>query len=304
MVCIEKVAYGGWPNCYRLSNDQVDLVVTTDVGPRIIRFGFVGDLNAFKEFEGQLGQTGGGDWKSYGGHRFWHAPEAKPRTYYPDNHPVRFERHAGFVRVVQEVEPTTGIQKEIDLHLSAEQPHAQLIHRLRNANLWAIELAPWALSVMAPGGKAILPLPPRGAFPEHLLPSNTITLWPYTDMSDPRWHWGQKYIFLGQDGAATSPQKAGLMTTEGWAAYAREGCLFLKTFRLIPQGRYPDGGCCIEVFTDQHMLEIETLGPLVQLPPNGAVEHVEHWHLFAETPVPESESDVEKHISEKLTMGA
>jgi len=34
---IEQVAWGGWPNCYRLSNNEIDLIVTADVGPRVIR---------------------------------------------------------------------------------------------------------------------------------------------------------------------------------------------------------------------------------------------------------------------------
>ena len=36
----EKVSYGGWPNCVRLNNGKVELIITTDVGPRVIRFGF------------------------------------------------------------------------------------------------------------------------------------------------------------------------------------------------------------------------------------------------------------------------
>ena len=64
---LEKVNYKGWPNCYQLSNGQIDLIVTTDVGPRIIRFGFVDTNNEFKEFEEMAGQTGGQTWHAYGG---------------------------------------------------------------------------------------------------------------------------------------------------------------------------------------------------------------------------------------------
>ena len=158
---ISKVSYGGWPDCCRLNNGVVDLVVTLDVGPRIIRFGFVGEPNEFKEFESMLGKTGGDEWRSYGGHRLWHAPESMPRTYHGDNWPVHLEPHDGWIRVIQPVEPTTGIQKEMDIHLDGEAAHVQVTHRLCNTNCWTVELAPWALSVMAPGGTAALPLPPR-----------------------------------------------------------------------------------------------------------------------------------------------
>ena len=56
---MENIAYGGWASCARLSNQLVDLVITQPVGPRVIRFGFCGDVNEFCEFPDQLGQTGG-----------------------------------------------------------------------------------------------------------------------------------------------------------------------------------------------------------------------------------------------------
>jgi len=54
-VKVEKIEYKGWRNCYRVSNSEVELIVTSDVGPRVIRFGFVGGQNVFKEFPDQLG---------------------------------------------------------------------------------------------------------------------------------------------------------------------------------------------------------------------------------------------------------
>ena len=293
---MEKVSYGGWPNCYRWSNGLVELVVTTDVGPRIIRFGFVDEENEFKEYEGMLGRTGGDEWRIYGGHRLWHAPEDKRRTYFPDNWPVEIEQHGDFVRLVQPIETTTGIQKEMDVAVEPGQAHVQVTHGLRNHNLWAVELAPWALSAMAPGGTAILPLPPRQTHGECLLPVNTLSLWAYTDMSDCRWTWGGKYVLLRQDAQATTPQKVGALVPGGWLAYARGGHLFVKRFDYQPRVSYPDLGCMAEVWTDAEMLELETLGPLVQLAPKAAVEHVEHWFLFRDVPVPTSDADVDRFI--------
>ena len=51
---VDKVEYKGWHNCYRVSNGEIEAIVTADVGPRIIRFGFVGGQNLFKEFAEQL----------------------------------------------------------------------------------------------------------------------------------------------------------------------------------------------------------------------------------------------------------
>ncbi len=298
MTTFEKVNYKGWPNCYRLSNGAVELIVTGDVGPRIIRLGFPGADNEFANYP-EIGQTGGDTWNIYGGHRLWHAPEVQPRTYYPDNGPITVEDKGDYVHVAQPVEPTTGIEKEIDISLDAAAAQVTLVHRLRNTNQWAIQYAPWALSVMNTGGTAIIPHPPRGSHEDNLLPANSMTMWAYTDMADPRWTWGTRYILLRQDPQAAHPQKVGVRVPDRWAAYARNGHLFLKTFAYHPAATYPDLGCSVEAFTNADMLELETVGPLVTVEPGAAIEHVEHWFLFKDVPTPSSDTDVDAHILPK-----
>ncbi len=293
---LKQISYKGWENCYKLSNDIVDLIITGDVGPRVIRFGFVGDVNEFKEYEDMVGKVGGDDWRIYGGHRLWHGPEEKPRTYFPDNFPVIVEESEEFVKVIQPIEPTTGIQKEMDIYLAPDKPEVKIVHRLRNENLWSIELAAWALSVMRPGGKAIIPFPPRGTHEENLLPTNTVTMWAYTNFSDPRWLFMEKYLILKQDPQKIAPQKAGLMCKAGWCAYWNDKHLFVKQFEYKEGGNYPDMGCSVEVFTNADMLELETLSPLTTLPPNSIIEHTEIWNLYKDLPSPETQDDIDEIV--------
>lgn len=109
----EMVGYRGWPQCYRLSNGEIEILVTGDVGPRVIHLGFIGQQNEFFEQPDALGKTGGDEWRMYGGHRLWHAPEHPVRTYFPDNQPVTCEQQEGIVRVNQPTEPTTMLQKRL-----------------------------------------------------------------------------------------------------------------------------------------------------------------------------------------------
>jgi hypothetical protein len=294
-----RIAYQGWPNCYRLWNDSVELVVTADVGPRIIRFGFIGE-NELGEFTEHLGRIGGDEFRLYGGHRLWHAPESLERTYCPDNGPVAVETGADEVRLTQPTEVKTGIQKEMVISLSPTDARVRIVHRLWNRNLWPVELAAWALTIMAPGGTAVIPLPPRIPYPEGLLPSSQLTLWPYTDVTDPRWRWGRSYILLGQDPARTSPQKLGASVPDGWMAYARDDRLFVKTFGYVAGATYPDLGSSIETFTDGRMLELETLSPFAHVEPGGAIEHVEEWSLWRDVPTPRTDDDVDRDILPKI----
>jgi hypothetical protein len=289
---IEKVNYGGWLNCYRLANDQVDLILTTDVGPRIIRFGFLEQANEFKEIENEVGKLGGKEWLSYGGHRLWHAPEAIPRSYAPDNSPLQASLLEQGVHVIQPVEALTGIQKEMEVYLEEHSTHVRVIHRLRNAGLWGVELAVWCLTMMETGGTAIIPLPPRGPHPENLLPTSSLALWAYSDLSDPRLVLGGEYIFLRQDPDASTPQKIGASVPDGWVAYARGGHLFVKKFQFEADAVYPDLGCCFESFTNHEFLELETLSPLAVLNPGEEIEHVEDWYLYENVPIPAETGDM------------
>jgi hypothetical protein len=69
VIRVEKHNYRGWPNSYFVSNGLVDLVVLADVGPRIVRYGFVSGENQFHGFDEQAGTSGGDGFCLYGGHR-------------------------------------------------------------------------------------------------------------------------------------------------------------------------------------------------------------------------------------------
>ena len=106
---IENVSYGGWANCLRLFNRDVELVLTTDVGPRVIRYGFIGGQNVFKEFAEQMGRCGEAAWQPRGGHRIWMAPEIVPDTYAPDNVAVRVTLGEDRVELTAPVEPQRNL---------------------------------------------------------------------------------------------------------------------------------------------------------------------------------------------------
>lgn len=295
-VTMEKVAYGGWSSCIKLSNGQIELIATTDVGPRIIRLGLVGGDNLFKEFPDHMGKTGGDQWRSFGGHRLWHAPEIKPRTYAPDNTPIQHEWDGKTLKLIQPVEQSTGIQKQIDVTLDAASNRIKVIHRLTNKNLWAIELAAWALTVMRGPGTAIFPQEP---FVNALLPVRPMVMWGYTNMSDKRWTWGTKYVQLRSDPADSNPQKVGMGNTLGWAAYASNGMIFLKKFPFDPKATYTDYGCNTESYTRGDMIEVETLGPLTKIEPGATIEHEENWRLERGT-VGQSEAEIDAAIAKLL----
>lgn len=297
---IKTVAYQGWKNNLQISNGTVELIVTLDIGPRVIRYGFVGGTNLFKEFAEQMGKSGESEWQARGGHRLWHAPEDLKRTYELDNSPIKYERLASnSVRLIQAAEPNTKLQKEMDITLEASGSKVSVVHRLRNTGMWDVELAPWALTMMAQGGTEIIPIPPKIPHPQGLLPVSQIITWPYTDMSDARWRWGAKYITFSQD-KTKGPNKIGMAHKLGWVAYLLNGNLFIKGFGYEEGRHYADSGSNFETFSNQDFLEIETLGPLQKIAPGKTIEHTEHWWLLKGISNDTSDSGIDSNIRSKI----
>jgi hypothetical protein len=300
-VKVDTVACLGLANCRRLSNGTVDLVVTTDVGPRIARYALAGGENILGEVPDAVTKTALGDWKAWGGHRIWHAPEGNPRSYAPDNAPVRFEVMAdGTVRLTQPVEAGTGIQKTMTVALDATGTRVTITHALANSNLWDVELAPWALTIMRPGGTVVVPQEPYGRHADNLLPVRPLVLWAYSDLSDPRFAIGPRYIRLRSDEKRTEPQKIGIGNKQGWAAYHHGRTVFLKRFTHRADATYPDHGSNVEVFTAGPFIELETLGPLSRLGPGEVAEHVEEWQLFGNVDLGTTETTIDAALAPLL----
>lgn len=290
---IEKINYHGWKNSIQFIHGEFKLVVTTAVGPRIIFCGFKDGENLFYEHPQQAGSTGGSEWKTYGGHRLWCAPEEKDFTYAPDNFPVEFEAQADNLRFTAPVEKS-GVQKTISIFPVEQANRIRVEHMVSNRGNTPLRLAPWALSVMRAGGTAIIPL--NLDRPRQLLPTHSLSLWGYTDMSNSRWRWGERYIFLRQDPSAKTPQKIGLQNPYGWAGYTVNGALFIKRFSWQPVSHYPDFNVNFEAYTDKDILELETLSPLVELQPGESVTHREEWSLHREVALPIIEAEVDRLI--------
>ena len=287
-ITAREIEYKSFGRCLELSNGIVKLIVTVDVGPRIINYSFCdGENIMFDDLERTFSNSGpafdvfgGGTWYIYGGHRLWTSPEAMPRSYYPDNDPVPYtltEQGAIFRPAPQK---WNQVAYEIEVELDPDSSDVSLTHHIKNTASWNVELAPWALTVLAPGGLEIVPQPTKDI---GLLGNRLLALWPYTKLGDPRVNWGDKYITLcGEKGSNLNKFKFGINSEHGYAMYFLHGDLFLKQFRPVEGGTYPDGGMSFETFTNGIFLEMETLGELQSIKPGESAVHCETWSLYKE----------------------
>jgi hypothetical protein len=150
------------------------------------------------------------------------------------------------------------------------------------------------------GGTAIIPLPEKRPHTDQLTPDFPLVLWPYTDLADPRFRFTSRYITVTQD-TSMPATKLGLASSQAWAGYLLHGKLFVKYFDYMPEATYPDFGCNFEVFSNEEILEIESIGPLTSLAPGESVEHVETWRLFADIPIVNDEEAINRFVLPLVT---
>ncbi|HEY0461191.1 MAG TPA: hypothetical protein VGC97_18795 [Pyrinomonadaceae bacterium] len=279
---MEKIQYRDFQNCLRLTNGEVEIIVTTDFGPRIIAYNFVGGENVLGLHPHAQLETALGVWKPYGGHRLWAAPEHMPNSYAPDNEPVEYfvAPENLSVRLVQPLETVTATQKEIIVTLDETGSGVRVSHKIQNLGASEIELSAWALTIMRGGGEVLIPNEPFAPYSgETLLPVRNLTVWSYTDLSDARWSFDREFIRLKVDEHQENPQKIGVLNKSGWIKYRLQDVVFTKTFEHQANALYPDMNSNTEVYTAGSFIEVETLSPLRQLAAGDAAEHREFWEL-------------------------
>ena len=158
--------YKNYGKCAVLERGGVKVMVTLDIGPRIIWFG-TEDLNFMNEdLERNVSKGGeffdehygkGTTWYLYGGHRVWKSPEDL-ETYTPDNVPVEAEERPSGGRFVCRAAKWLDYALDIEL---ADDGTLTVKNTVENKGAERT-LAVWGLTVARKGGTLVLVGYPAG----------------------------------------------------------------------------------------------------------------------------------------------
>lgn len=264
----------------RFSNGEVELTLTLDFGPRIVDYRICGGKNVLGEFPERKIESEVGVFSIWGGHRLWIAPEDWPMTYVPDDSPVTISDAGPQVTFDGPTDPQTRMRRSITVELADEGTVIQIDHAVCNCGSKPVIAAPWALTIMRPGGVVEIPHEPFASHgPDCLLPVRTVSLWSYTQLHDARFSWGSDALKIEVDDRHGSPQKIGVSNRFGMCRYVLDDVVFIKKYGYVEGAEYPDFGVNTEIFSQGGFVEIETLAPLETLAPGETALHHERWSL-------------------------
>jgi hypothetical protein len=268
-VTIEATSFEGHESV-RLERDAGALIIITSVGPRILGLFGDGDNVLAVLPRSTIERPGGPPLNLIGGHRLWAAPEVPRITYEPDERPCVVTEVEGGVRVEA---PVDGADLIKAIEVRGSDVGWTVDHEIRNRSDALITLAPWAITQFPLGGEVVLPSSTDATGPQA---DRSLVLWPYTDPGDVR-------LRLGPDDIRVDPLpgarrlKVGVAPGRGRVTYRRGDDVFEKHVDIDPSASYPDRGAAIQVFVCDDFCELETLGPLREVVPDGVVRHRERW---------------------------
>ncbi len=280
--------------CLLLRNQSIRLWLTTSLGLRIIGLSFLEGENILAELpEAKIDLPDGRIYHLRGGHRLWVAPERPESTYLPDDRPVKTIQKKKGVLQIQPVDQETGLEKAWVIKVGEAPSVVKIHHRLTNRGEKPVSLAPWAITMLKPGGTGIFPQH-TGRVDQHGLHANrNLVLWPYTPVNSPFFQWEDEGIFISasmDEGAL----KIGFPNPDGWMAYALGGTLFVKRSVFDPRAIYFDRGASSEVYCCKDFIELETLAGYGKLMPGETVQHLETWDMYSQGTWPEQVDELYK----------
>ncbi len=285
MITVYEEAFGG-TSCVRLDNGLLSVWLTKEFGPRVIGCALEGGENLLVVLpEASIPVKGGTDYSLRGGHRLWVAPEMPETTYLPDDQPPRITEIENGLTCIQALDEPTGIQKSWRLTLDADTAGLRIVHRLTNRGKQIVEVAPWAVTMLRPGGIGLLPLPTEKADEHGLWPNRQLVFWPYTDLTSPHLAITNRSLVIRAE-LSSGALKIGAPNPAGWVAYRQYGVTFVKKTSYQEAAAYPDLGASHQIYCGPDVIELETLGPLVNLAPDEHTDHLETWELYSSGNVP------------------
>jgi len=282
---MSQIDYHGWKACYRLASFTLEAIVVPAIG-RIMQLRRTGDsagvLWENRALDGQLPRPNSGTWANFGGDKCWPSPQSDwPRIMgheWPpppafDASSVEASRTDTGLVLKSSVDPAWGIQAVRHVELDHSAPVMRVRTQFHKVAGNPVRVGIWTIAQFSDPECVAIELPTDSRFPSgyaHLskqepqdleVRGRLLTFVRHPDES----------VKIGSDAAAivwVGPTSVVRMESE-----------------VLP-GEHPDGGCSVQVYTnpgEQKYVELETLGPLVNLEFGQTSEHTTTYTVLPRT---------------------
>jgi hypothetical protein len=287
--------FQGWTNAYRLANDHVQAVLVPSIG-RLVHFGARDGDNVLRidpELQG-LTPPEGDPFFNVGGNWVW--PVAQSRwsglsddgRKWPPPAPLAdlpwtcsaWTDAEGAQCGLLSREYAAPLHAKVSRFFRLEPGSSTLAirQRIERTAPSSVPVTLWTISQVAHADQIAVPVETDSRFPRGL--KALIGRKPAKHLS----RCGDVAVYSVAKGVET---KLGSDSPRAWIAAAKGPAILFKSVANPPGDVYPDGGCVLELFSNEPYgySEIETLSPEVDLPPGHVIENTLRM-LISDMPLP------------------
>lgn len=277
---IKEIEYAGWKRCIYLSNGVFETVLSTEVGPRILRYSKVGGPNLLYLDSYAAGQTSDLKvWRIYGGHTFDALTEGKPLRL-PENQPIGYSKQEDGVSFEPVVFEKQGFSKTVAVRM-CRRGGLEIKETLQN-----LSDTPLTISAM---GSTHLNISGRVALPAASLRQIASAV-KGEKVDQRRLSFGGELCFVDHDMARGGEYALNFDLPELWCAYFLYGVMFVMTSPAV-EGAVYDENAMLRVEADANKVAISSFSPRYSLEKGEAFTHVEVWNIFPEVYQPTTEQE-------------
>ncbi len=280
---VERVAYHGWTDAWRLRNRHVEVIAVGEIG-RVMSFRLLDGENVFWEdrsLDGQRGSPESKEWTNFGGDKTWPAPEAEWGRYTGnklwrrppafDALPVRIHAEGATLVLTSPVDPFYGIRTVRRIALDPKAPVMTIETRYERVSGEPSKMGVWVISQFKHPVAVYFPAPTASAFPNG-----------YYVFGDSPWaEVGRMGDLIVVTRDSRAPHKLGSEADR--MLWVGENVMCLVSAPRRTGAEYPDRGASAEVYTNgdpKTYVELETLGELALLKPGDSMRHTSTYTLL------------------------
>ncbi|NLW50945.1 MAG: DUF4380 domain-containing protein [Candidatus Brocadiaceae bacterium] len=279
-VRVNRVPYRGWEDALLMTNGDAVVVIVPQVA-RIMEYSTAGGENLLwikdelaPEVSGSPGTQGHTrQWENFGGYKLWPAPEKvwrNPPPWELDRGACRVEvSRDGVVTMIGLPCPDFGLRFDRQFTLAPAGSRLEVKQTAVNISDKPITASIWDVTQVRHDVDAFVPMGPGARY-------RMVDREPFRQ----QWTFVDGMMVLNTSGA---DGKAFFSGPPGWLGCRRGEEVYLKVFEIDPT-LPPDPETPREVYTCKDYVELEVVGPAVELQPGESTTLTEYWYLL---PVPE-----------------
>ena len=282
----------GWTNAYRLQNDRAEAILVPDIG-RLVHFASLLGQSPFRLEATLQGKTppAGERFFNIGGDWFWPVSQARWASFSGDGKdwpPPALLADLPWIcsawtdadgaqcaEFIREYGEPLNIQVSRLFRLAPGSSALVVQQRIERTTASDIPVVLWNISQIAQAEQIVMPIEKKSKFRGSLK-----VLMGRKPSRKQLVRCGNAAVYHVSTGAET---KLGSDSPCGWIAAAQGTNLIFESAANSSIGDFPDGGCIVEVYSNQGLgySEIETLSPEILLAPGTVLQNTLRIELSA-----------------------